>query len=148
MIRITNCNHNQITEFGALRSEPFFSGTESKAGTAGTTLPFLSLFIWISLPFSLARMSFVFYALFWVHAYPKDPAVLKTQRVVNLPRVVNLLSHCDLPSRRTLFGHHFPGNYRHFPSRRRVHGVVNMGGGVVKTLRRSNSQFLLSSQYF
>ena len=31
----------------------------------------------------------------------------------------------------------FPGNYRHFPSPRRVCGVVNLGG-VVKTLRRSN----------
>ena len=35
-------------------------------------------------------------------------------------------------------GHHFPGNYRHFSSRKGVHGVVNLGG-IVKTLRRSNS---------
>ena len=69
---------------------------------------------------------------------PKDPAVLKILRVVNLLRVVFLLSPCDLLSRRTLCGHHFPGNYRHFPSPRRVRVVVNLGG-VVKTLRRSNS---------
>ena len=46
-----------------------------------------------------------------------------------------------------LCGHHFPGNYRHFPSPRRVRAVVNLGG-VVKTLRRSNSQFLLSPVVF
>ena len=48
-------------------------------------------------------------------AHPKDPAVLKRLRVVNLLRVVFLLSPCDLLSRRTLCGHLFPGNYRHFP---------------------------------
>ena len=74
----------------------------------------------------------------------KDPAVLKIPRVMNLLRVVNLLSHCDLLSWRTLCGMHFPENYRHFSSQRRVRGVGNMGG-VVKTLRRSNSLFLLSS---
>ena len=68
---------------------------------------------------------------------PKDPAVLKILRVVNLPRVVFLLAPCDLLSRRTLCGHHFPGNYRPFPAPRRVRVVVNLGG-VVKTLRRSN----------
>ena len=70
----------------------------------------------------------------------KDPAVLKILRVVNLQRVVNLLSHCDLLSRRTLCGHHFAGNYRHVSFQGRVRGVVNMGG-VVTTLRRSNSLF-------
>ena len=50
-------------------------------------------------------------------------------------RGVHLLSHCDLLSRRTLCGHHFPGNCRHLSSQRRVHSVVNLGG-VVKTLRR------------
>ena len=68
-------------------------------------------------------------------SYPKDPAVLKILRVVNLLRVVN----CDL-----LVLTPFPGNYRHFSSQRRVHGIVNMGG-VVKTLRCRNSHFLLSS---
>ena len=53
---------------------------------------------------------------------PKDPAVLKRLRLVNLLRVVNLLSHCDLLSRRTLRGHHFPGDYRHFPLRRSKYG--------------------------
>ena len=75
--------------------------------------------------------------------YPEDPAVLKIVHVVNLLRVVNLLPHCDLLSRRALCGHHFPGNWRLFPSPRRVQAVVNLGG-VVKTLRRSNSLFLLS----
>ena len=75
---------------------------------------------------------------------PKDPAVLKMLRVVNLLRVVFLRSPCDLLSRRTLCGHQFPGNYRHFPSPGRVRVVVNLGGAV-KTLRRSNSLFLLSS---
>ena len=37
-----------------------------------------------------------------------------------------------------MYGRHFPGNYRHFSSRRGVHDIVNLGG-VVKTLRRSNS---------
>ena len=68
---------------------------------------------------------------------PKDPAVLKIVRVVDSLRVVFLVRQGDLLSRRTLRGHQFPGNYRHFPSPRRVCGVVNLGG-VVKTLRRSN----------
>ena len=72
------------------------------------------------------------------------PAVLKILRVVNLLGVVFLLSPCDLLSRRTLCGHHLPGNYRHFPFPGRVLGVVTLGR-VVKTLRRSNSLFLLSS---
>ena len=59
---------------------------------------------------------------------PKDPAVLKILRVVNLLRVLNLLSHCDSLSPRTLCGHHFPVNYRHFSSQRRVCGIVNFGG--------------------
>ena len=81
---------------------------------------------------------------FWMPQNPKDPAVLKILCVVNLLRVVFLLSPCDLLSRCTLCGHQFPGNYRHRPSPGRVRGVVNLGG-VVKTLRRSNSLFLLSS---
>ena len=76
--------------------------------------------------------------------YPKDPAVLKILRVVNLLRVVFLVRRDDLLSRRTLCGHHFPGNYRGFSFQRRAHGVVNLGG-VVKTLRHSNSLFVLSS---
>ena len=72
-----------------------------------------------------------------VQANPKNPAVLKILRVVNLLRAVNLLSPCDLLSRRTLCGHPFPGNDRHFPSQRRVPGIVNLGG-IVKTLRRRN----------
>ena len=76
--------------------------------------------------------------------HPKDPAVLKILRVVNLLHVVFLVRRDDLLSRRTLCGHHFPGNYRHFSSQRRAHGVVNLGG-VVKTLRRSNSLFFISS---
>ena len=75
---------------------------------------------------------------------PKDPAVLKILRVVNLLRVGVLLSPCDLLSRCTLCGHQFPGNCRHLPSPGRVCGVVNLGG-VVKTLLRSNSLFLQSS---
>ena len=75
---------------------------------------------------------------------PKDPAVLKILRVVNLLRVVFLIRRGDLLSRHTLRGHHFPGNYRHSPSQGRVYGVVNLGR-VVKTLRHSNSLFLLSS---
>ena len=76
--------------------------------------------------------------------HPKDPAVLKILRVVNLLRVVFLVRRGDLLSRRSLCRPDFPGNYRHFTSSRRVHGVVNLGG-VAKTLRRSNSLFLLSS---
>ena len=49
-------------------------------------------------------------ALFHVFCYPKDPAVLKILRVVNLLRVVFLVRRGDLLSRRTLYGHHFPGN--------------------------------------
>ena len=52
--------------------------------------------------------------------------------------VVNLLSHSDLLSRCAVCGHTFPGNYRHLSPQRGVHGIVNLGG-VVKTLRRSNS---------
>ena len=78
---------------------------------------------------------------------PKGPRRTKIIRVVNLPRVVFLVRRGDLLSRRTLCGHRFPGNYRRFSSQRRVHGVANVGG-VVKTLRCSNSLFLLSAQYF
>ena len=81
---------------------------------------------------------FVFFLRFGDSQRTLLPKIL---RVVNLLCVVFLLSLCDLLSRRTLCGHHFPGNYRHFPSPRRVRGVVNLGG-VVKTLRRSNSLFL------
>ena len=77
------------------------------------------------------------------NAYPQDPAVLKILRVVNLLRVAFLVRRGDLLSRRALCGHQFPGNYRHFSSQRRVHTVLNLGG-VVKTLRRSNSLFFLS----
>ena len=76
---------------------------------------------------------------------PKDPAVLKILRLVNLLRVVFSLSPCDLLSRRTLCGPHFPWNCRHFPSPRRVRAVVNLGGRSKNTLRRSNSLFLLLS---
>ena len=65
-------------------------------------------------------------------------------RSKNLLRVVFLVRRGDLLSRRSLCRHDFPGNYRHFSSSRRVHGVVNLGG-VVKTLLRSNSLFFLSS---
>ena len=47
------------------------------------------------------------------HPFPKDPAVLKILRVVNLLLVVFLVRQADLLSRRTLCGHHFPGNYRY-----------------------------------
>ena len=47
---------------------------------------------------------------------------------------MHLLSNCDLLSQRTLYRHHFPGNYRHFSSRRRVRGAVNMGGRSKNTL--------------
>ena len=70
--------------------------------------------------------------------YPKDPAVLKILRRVNLLGVANLLSHSDLLSWRTVCGHLFPGNCKHLSPQRGVHGVVNLGG-IVKTLRRSNS---------
>ena len=52
--------------------------------------------------------------------------------------VVNLLSHTDLLWRPPLRRHHFPGFCRHFSPQRGVQSVVNMGG-IVKTLRRSNS---------
>ena len=76
--------------------------------------------------------------LFFFVFYPKDPAVLKILRRSKLLCIVNLLPHSDLLSRRTLCGRHFPWNCRHFSSQRRVPSVVNLGG-VVKTLRRSNS---------
>ena len=69
---------------------------------------------------------------------PRTPPYCKYYAVVNLLCVVHLLSHSDLLSRRTLCGHHFPGNCRHFSSQRSIHSVLNLGG-VVKTLRRSNS---------
>ena len=49
----------------------------------------------------------------------------------------NLLSHGDLLSR-TLARTSCPWFYRHLPSQRRVHSIVNMGGAV-QTLRRNNS---------
>ena len=62
----------------------------------------------------------------------RTPPCQKYYAVVNLLCVVNLLSHSDLLSRRTLCGHHFPGNCRHFSSQRRVCGVVDLGNvGVV-----------------
>ena len=60
--------------------------------------------------------------------YPKDPAVLKVLRVVNLLRVVFLVRQGDLLSRRTLCGHHFPGNYRDFSSQRRAPRRRKFGG--------------------
>ena len=45
---------------------------------------------------------------------PKGPSRTKILRVVNLLRVVFLVRRGDLLSRRTLCGHHFPGNYRPF----------------------------------
>ena len=76
---------------------------------------------------------------------PKDPARTKnTTRSKFTTRSIFSTAGGDLLSRRTLCGHHFPGNYRHFSSQRRVDGVLNLGG-IVKTLRRSNSLFLLSS---
>ena len=73
-----------------------------------------------------------------ISTFPKDPAVPKILRCSSLLGVVNLLSHSDLLSRRTACRHHFPGNCRHLSPQSGVHGVVNLGG-VVKTLRRSNS---------
>ena len=70
----------------------------------------------------------------------KAPAILEMLHHSKCTTRSNLLSHSDLLSRRTLCRHHFPGNCRHFSSQRRVHSVVTLGGGgVVKTLRRSNS---------
>ena len=68
----------------------------------------------------------------------RTPPYSKYCAVVILLFAVNLVSHSVLLSRHTLCGHLFPGNYRHVSSHRRVHTVVKMGG-VVKTLRRSNS---------
>ena len=68
--------------------------------------------------------------------------MLKVLRVVDLLRVVNVLSHCDVLSRCTLCRHHFRA-ITDIPSPRRVRVVVDTGG-VVKTLRRSNSLFILS----
>ena len=79
-------------------------------------------------------------AIFCSETSPKDPAVLKILRVANLLRVVFLVRRGDLLSRSALCGHQFPGNYRHFSSQGRVRGVLNLGG-VVKTVRRSNSLF-------
>ena len=79
----------------------------------------------------------------WGLKNPKDPAVLKILRVVNLLRVVFLVRRGDLLSWRALCGHQFPGNCTHFSSQGRVRGVLHLGG-VVKTVRHSNSQFLLS----
>ena len=59
-------------------------------------------------------------------------AALKILRVVNLLRVVLLVRRGDLLLRRTLCGHHFPGNYRHVSSPRRVRNVVNLGGRIKK----------------
>ena len=73
-----------------------------------------------------------------MRAILKDPAVLNYYAVVNLLCVVNLLSHNYLLRQPPLCSHNFPGFCRHFSPERGVHAVVNMGG-VVKTLRRSNS---------
>ena len=63
---------------------------------------------------------------------------LKYYAVVNLLCVVNLLWHSDLlwrtPSRR----HHFPWFCKELSSQKEGHTVVIMGG-IVKTLRHSNS---------
>ena len=74
-----------------------------------------------------------------MHTQRTQPCKKNHSAIANLLRVVNLLSHCDLLSRRAFRGHHFPGNYRHFSLRKkRDQGVLNTGA-VVKTLRRSNS---------
>ena len=46
--------------------------------------------------------------------------------VVNSLRVVFLVRRGNLLSRRTLCGHHFPGNRRHISSQ--GHGLLNLGG--------------------
>ena len=51
----------------------------------------------------------------------------RSYAVVDLLRVVFLVRRADLLSRRTLCGHRFPGNYRHFSSQRRVRAVVIWG---------------------
>ena len=72
--------------------------------------------------------------------YPKDPAVVKiVRRSKFTSRMVNLLRRSDLLWRPPLRRHYFPGFCRHFSPQRGFHIVVNMGGGVVETLRRSNS---------
>ena len=79
-------------------------------------------------------------------AIPQEAQILRdirpSQRTLHAKsttRVVIFLSHSDLLSRCALCGHHYPGNYMHFSSQRRVHSVVNMGGVVKKKLRCSNS---------
>ena len=51
-------------------------------------------------------------------------------RVVNFLRAMNLLSHCDALSRRTMCGHDFPENYRHvFLSKKGPRRSKYVGGG-------------------
>ena len=68
--------------------------------------------------------------------HPKGPRRTKNTTRSKFTTSILLVRRGDLLSRRTLCGHHFPV--------RRVHGALNLGG-VVKTLRHSNSVFLLSS---
>ena len=89
---------------------------------------FLSHFSGFLLRACLAFCKWPLQSQAWGPPHPKDPALLKILRVVNLLRVVFLVRRGDLLSRRTLCGHHFPGNYRHFSPQRRVHGVLNLGG--------------------
>ena len=60
--------------------------------------------------------------------HPRDPAVLKIVRVVNLLRIVFLVRRGNLLSRRTLCGHHFPGNYRHFSLSKKGPRRTKFGG--------------------
>ena len=73
--------------------------------------------------------------------HPKNPAVPK------ILRVVNVLPHCDLLSRRTLCGHHFPGNYRPFSPCKKG-PQCSKYGGVAKTQRRSTSLFYCRRSIF
>ena len=67
-------------------------------------------------------------------SYPKGRAVLKILRVANVLRVVNLLSDCDLALRRAWCGSTASSwELQTFsPQRRKVRGVVNIGGGGSK----------------
>ena len=69
---------------------------------------------------------------------PKDPAVLKILRHSKITMHSEFTMTQWFTMATSLCGHRFPGNYRHPASQRRVCGVVNLGG-VVKTLRHSNS---------
>ena len=74
------------------------------------------------------RLDFPHFAIRPPPPTQRTPPYQKYYAVVNLLCVVHV-PHSDLLSRRTLCGHRFPANYRHFSSQGRVYGVVNMGGG-------------------